>query len=79
MARPPRTHIPGCLYHVIARGNARQPIFLEVEDYRRFLSLVVDAASKYGHRLHAYCLMTNHLLCAAPHKMCCDECRVMWS
>ena len=27
MARKPRLHIPGGLYHVILRGNARQDVF----------------------------------------------------
>lgn len=60
MARRPRIHIPGCFYHVIARGNARQAIFFEEADYLRFLALLEDALAKYGHRLHAFCLMTNH-------------------
>jgi REP element-mobilizing transposase RayT len=28
MARKPRIHFPGALFHVITRGNARQKIFL---------------------------------------------------
>jgi len=29
MARPLRLQFPGALYHVTARGNARQKIFLD--------------------------------------------------
>ena len=37
MARPLRVHIPGALYHVISRGNARQAIFLDAEDYTQYV------------------------------------------
>jgi len=37
MARPLRVHIPGALYHVMSRGNARQAIFLDADDYEYFL------------------------------------------
>lgn len=61
MGRRPRTHVPGCLYHVIARGNARQPIFFGDEDYLRFLALLDEVLRELEHDLHAYCLMTNHV------------------
>ena len=35
MARKPRLHVPGGLYHVILRGNARQDIFFAAEDRTR--------------------------------------------
>ena len=38
MARPLRVHIPGVLYHVISRGNARQHIFVDDEDYVAIVS-----------------------------------------
>ena len=38
MARPLRIEFPGALYHVTARGNARQDIFLDDEDRDLFLS-----------------------------------------
>jgi REP element-mobilizing transposase RayT len=34
MARKFRSHVPGGLYHVILRGNARQDIFFAPEDRR---------------------------------------------
>ena len=36
MARKPRLHVPGGLYHVILRGNARQNIFFAPENRHRF-------------------------------------------
>jgi hypothetical protein len=32
MARKPRIHLTGGLYHVILRGNGGQPVFLTDED-----------------------------------------------
>jgi putative transposase len=61
MGRRPRTHVSGCLYHVIARGNSRQPIFFGDEDYLRFLALLDEVLRELEHDLHAYCLMTNHV------------------
>ena len=38
----------------------RQNIFKDDEDFKVFLVLMQDAKTKYGFKLHAYCLMTNH-------------------
>ena len=35
MARKPRLHVPGGLFHVILRGNAGQDIFFRAEDRSR--------------------------------------------
>lgn len=61
MARKPRLHYPGAVYHVILRGNAGQDIFFETQDRNHFLALLQEGQEKYRFRLHAYCLMTNHL------------------
>lgn len=58
--RPLRPNAPGCIYHVTARGNRRQPIFLEDGDRHRFLGLLEEVARRYGWSCHAYCLMPNH-------------------
>ena len=61
MARKPRLHVPGGIYHVILRGNARQDIFFAAEDRTRFYELIEEGVSRFGYRVHAFCLMTNHL------------------
>jgi putative transposase len=61
MARKPRLHYPGALYHVILRGNARQDIFIADEDRSRFYLLLQEGTERFGHHVHAYCLMTNHV------------------
>lgn len=45
----------------MARGNARQNIFLCEEDWEFFLDLLEEQRAKTPFRLYAYCLMTNHL------------------
>jgi REP element-mobilizing transposase RayT len=61
MARKPRLHVPGGLYHVILRGNARQDIFFAAADRRYLYELLAQGVVRYGYRVHAFCLMTNHL------------------
>jgi putative transposase len=61
MARRPRIHFPNALYHVIARGNQRQDIFLDEQDYLRYLSYLAEYKSRYQFHLYAYALMRNHV------------------
>jgi REP-associated tyrosine transposase len=60
MARPLRVHLPGALYHVMSRGNARQDIFLDDDDRARFLDRLAVTCARFCIRCHAYCLMRNH-------------------
>jgi putative transposase len=60
MARPLRIEYSGALYHVTARGNARQAIFLDDADRQRFLRVIEQVVSRLHLLLHAYCLMDNH-------------------
>ena len=61
MARKPRIHLPGGLYHVILRGNGGQPVFLTDKDRYRFYLLLQEGTCRFGYRVHAFCLMTNHI------------------
>jgi len=60
MARALRIEYPGPLYHVTARGNAQQDIFLGDEDRQQFLAVLSRVVSRFHLLLHAYCLMDNH-------------------
>lgn len=60
MARAPRVQVAGGIYHVTARGNRRQAIYQDDDDRRRFLRVRDRVVHRYGCRIHAYCLMTNH-------------------
>jgi len=61
MARKPRVHYPGALYHAILRGNSGQTIFFDDNDRTRFYLLIQEGVERFGHRIHAFCLMTNHV------------------
>ena len=60
MARKPRIHYPGAVYHVILRGNAGQPIFFDDRDRYRLYLIVQSVVEKFGCRVHGFCFMTNH-------------------
>jgi len=67
MPRKPRFFVPGYAAHLVQRGHNRSVTFFEQEDYELYLSLLVDAADRYGSNIHAYVLMTNHVhLLATP-------------
>ena len=60
MSRPLRIEYSGAVYHVTSRGNARQDIYLDDEDRRRFLKTVQQVADRFNWLCHAYCLMPTH-------------------
>ena len=60
MARPLRIEFAGALYHVTARGNAREDIYGDDIDRQQFLSLLQSTVTRYDWYCHAYCLMDNH-------------------
>jgi len=61
MPRKPRLHVPGGFYHVILRGNHREPLFNTRGDRAYLNAIVGDVATRFGLRILAYCWMTNHL------------------
>ena len=61
MARKSRIHYPGAVYHVILRGNGGQDIFFARQDRTRFYLLLQEGVERFGHRIHAFCCMTNHV------------------
>ncbi len=61
MARKPRVHVVGGLYHVMLRGNRGEDIFFSDEDRYHLYLLIQEGIERYGYRIHAFCLMDNHL------------------
>ena len=49
------------VYHLIVRGNNRQPIFLDNSDKMAYLDRLKRYALRYNFHIYAYCLMTNHI------------------
>jgi putative transposase len=61
MARRPRVHYPGGLYHVIARGNRGLKVFRRDQDYRLYLKFLEEYKERYDFLLYAYVLMPTHI------------------
>jgi len=53
MVRSVRIEYPCAFYHVMARGNRREPIFLDDHDRGFFLKTLVQACGRTGWRVHA--------------------------
>jgi REP element-mobilizing transposase RayT len=60
MARQLRVQYPGAIYHVMNRGNRREPIFLDERDRELFLETLGEACAKTDCQVHAWCLLRNH-------------------
>jgi putative transposase len=60
MARRLRVEYPGAIYHVMNRGDHREPIFKDDLDRQRFLATLGEACAKTAWQVHAYGLMENH-------------------
>ena len=61
MPRRLRLQYPGAIYHVMARGNARQHIVRDDDDRRRLRDDLARAAVRCGWRVYAFVFMSNHL------------------
>ena len=61
MPRRTRMYLPDLPYHVVQRGNNREPCFIEPENHPFYLELWKTISRRYGVSVHAYCLMTNHI------------------
>src|SRR3989344_9632336 len=60
MARPLRIEYAGAVYHVTARGNARESIYKDDGDRKASLGSLGKTMQRHHRSSHAYCLMGNH-------------------
>ncbi|ANB02780.1 transposase [Ectothiorhodospira sp. BSL-9] len=58
MARVVLPHMP---HHVVQRGHNWQAVFVIADDYERYLDDLRELSDVLDVRVHAYCLMTNHV------------------
>jgi putative transposase len=70
MARLARLVVPGYPHHVTQRGVRSIDIFSDDEDRHNYLMFLSEEAEQFGVAFMGWCLMTNHYLCGAQHKMC---------
>jgi REP element-mobilizing transposase RayT len=61
MARKPRIENAGACYHVLCRGDRREPIFFDDTDRRRFLETLTEARDRTGWIVHSYVFMGNRM------------------
>lgn len=60
MARKPRIHYLGALYHVIVKGNNGEKVFNDEIHKNKYLGTTILYKEKLGFKLHAFCIMDNH-------------------
>jgi putative transposase len=60
MARRLRVEFPGAIYHLLSRGDRREPIFYDDADRDNFVATMAEACAKTEWQIHAFCLMPNH-------------------
>jgi REP element-mobilizing transposase RayT len=60
MSRPLRIEFPGATYHVTARGDRREAIFVDDTDRAGLLNVLAQGLQRFDAVALAYCLMGNH-------------------
>jgi putative transposase len=60
MPRQVRVEYPGAFYHVMARGDRGENIFVDDKDREQILRSLGQTCVKTGWRIHAWMLMSNH-------------------
>src|SRR6266550_3144019 len=68
MPRKLRVEYPGAIYHVMNRGDRREPIFRDDADRQRFVNTLDEACGKTA-QVHALCLLLNHFLQVAATRL----------
>src|SRR5437763_6629604 len=61
MPRKPRYEEAGAVHHVVARGVDRRRIFMDREDYERYIRLLIGAVRRYRWLCLSFSLMPNHV------------------
>ncbi|MFO8062565.1 MAG: transposase [bacterium] len=60
MARRGRLQLEGYFYHIIARGQRKNPLFFSPDDMRIFISYLKKQLEDTDLEIFAYCIMRNH-------------------
>ena len=61
MPRQARLFLEGVCYHIITRGNQKQAIFKDENDFDRYMWFLAKYKRRFGVRLYGWCLMPNHV------------------
>lgn len=60
MPRAPRIEFEGAVYHIMARGNRREPIVFDDDDRKLFVTTLAEVCGRTGWKVFAWVLMDNH-------------------
>ena len=60
MPRVAGLKMDNAIYHIFNRGNQRQEVFHDEEDFQTFLSILVHYKLKYGFKNYHFILIPNH-------------------
>ena len=61
MPRTARKQSKTGVYHIMLRGNNKQQIFLDDNDSKQFLKILLEYKEICDYKIYAYCLMGNYL------------------
>jgi len=60
MPRQARLLLENVCYHVITRGNQKNTVFRNEEDYRQHLRILARYKARFACKIYGWCLMNNH-------------------
>ncbi|MFH1877816.1 MAG: transposase, partial [Candidatus Omnitrophota bacterium] len=61
MPRTKRFLSDAVIYHIISRGSNRKNVFVDENDFSKYLQLAWKYKNKFSVKIYAYCLMSNHV------------------
>ena len=61
MPRTARIAFPSLVYHIISRGNNREWVFHETEDFEKYLEICRKYKERFGFKLYHWVLMSNRI------------------
>jgi putative transposase len=61
MPRAARVIFLSVPYHIISRGNNREPVFQEKEDFEKYMEICRRYKDQYEFKLYHWVLMNNHV------------------
>lgn len=61
MARKKRIEFPGAFYHIYSRGNNKQRIFLNEQDFTAYIERIGRYQERYKFICYVFMLMPNHI------------------
>jgi putative transposase len=61
MTKETRMLVENACYHIYARGNQKQRVFIDARDYKEYLGRLHRYKRRYKFLLYGFCLMPNHI------------------